>query len=93
MVLSQSNFLQLPSTRVFSIDNYMYEKNQAMKKQKHNNQFPVGLLAQLVERSTCIAKVMGSIPYGPEIFFRSYFNYYFSSVRSCKDRSYHIHKF
>ena len=34
------------------------------------DQLPAGLLAQLVERCTGIAEVQ--IPYGPEIFFRSY---------------------
>ena len=38
---------------------------------------------QSVERCTGIAKVMSS-----EFFFRSYFNYQFSSVRSCEDRLY-----
>ena len=32
------------------------------------DQLPVDLLAQLVERCTGIAEVMGSIPYGPEFF-------------------------
>ena len=36
------------------------------------DQLPVGLLAQLVEPCTGIAEVMGSLLYGPEIFFRSY---------------------
>ena len=42
---------------------------------QHNDQFPVGLLAQLVERCIGIAKVMGSNPVRAWIFFRSYFNY------------------
>ena len=36
------------------------------------DQLPVGLLAQLVERCTGIAQVMGSIPVPAWIFFRSY---------------------
>ena len=36
------------------------------------DQLPVGLLAQLVERCTGIAEVMGSIPVRAWIFFRSY---------------------
>ena len=36
---------------------------------------PVGLLAQLVERCTDIAEVMGSNPVRARIFFRPYFNY------------------
>ena len=35
----------------------------------------VGLLAQLVERCTSIAEVIGSNPIQAWIFFRSYFNY------------------
>ena len=40
---------------------------------QHNVQLPVGLLAQLVERCTGIAEVMGSNPVRTWIFFRSYF--------------------
>ena len=40
---------------------------------QHIDQVPVGLLAQLVERCTGIAEVMGSNPVGSEFFFRSYF--------------------
>ena len=36
---------------------------------EHNNQFLVGLLAQLVERCTGIVKVMGSNPVQAWIFF------------------------
>ena len=36
------------------------------------DQLPVGLLAQLAERCTGIAEVMGSNPVGAWIFFRSY---------------------
>ena len=36
------------------------------------DQLPVGLLAQLVERCTGIAEVMGSNPVRAWIFFRSY---------------------
>ena len=38
-----------------------------------NYQLPVGLLAQLVERCTGIAEVMGSNPVQAWIFVRSYF--------------------
>ena len=40
-----------------------------------SNIFPVGLLAQLVERCNGIAEVMGSNPVRAWIFFRPYFNY------------------
>ena len=38
---------------------------QVTKCYKHNDQLPLGLLAQLVERCTGIAEVMVSNPYGP----------------------------
>ena len=46
---------------------------------RHNNQPPVGLLAQLVEPCTGIAEVMGSIP--EFFFFRPYFHYSVSSSK------------
>ena len=45
-----------------------------------HSQFPVGLLAQLVERCTSIAEVMGSNPALASIFFRSYFQLLVSVV-------------
>ena len=52
----------------------------------------VGLLAQLVERCTGIAEVMGSNPVQAWIFFfRSYFHYCSSSVHFCEDR-FHIQR-
>ena len=53
---------------------------------QNDDQLSVGLLAQLVERCTSIAEVMGSNPVRAWIFFRPYFNYYFSSVHNCDDR-------
>ena len=44
------------------------------------DQLPVGLLAQLVERCTGIAEVMGSNPVRAWIFFRSYLQLLFSVV-------------
>ena len=41
---------------------------------QHNDQVPIGLLAQLVEH--CIAEVMGSNPVQIWIFFRPYFHYF-----------------
>ena len=55
---------------------------------QHNDQFPVGLLAQLVERYTDIAEVMSSNLVQAWIFFRPFFHYYSSSVHYCKD---HFH--
>ena len=44
------------------------------------DQLPVGLLAQLVERCTGIAEVMGSNPVRAWIFFRSYLQLLVSTV-------------
>ena len=50
------------------------------------DQLPVGLLAQLVERCTSIAEVMGSNPVRAWNFFQVLFTTTrFSSVHSCKD--------
>ena len=59
---------------------------------QHNDQLPVGLLAQLFERCTSIAEIMGSNPVQAWIFFRPYFHYCSSSVHYCEDR-FHIHVF
>ena len=48
----------------------------------------LGLLAQLVERCSGIAEVMGSNPVQAGIFFRFYFHYCLSSARYCED---HFH--
>ena len=55
-------------------------------------QFPVGLLAQLVERCTSIAEVMGSNPVQAWIFFRPYFHYCLSSAHYCEDH-FHSHNY
>ena len=36
MVLSQSDFLHLASSSMFSINNYMYEKNQVTHRKREN---------------------------------------------------------
>ena len=46
------------------------------------------MTAQLVERCTGIAEVMGSNPVQAEIFFRPYFHYCQSSAHYCED---HFH--
>ena len=55
---------------------------------QHNDQLPVGLLAQLVERCTGIAEVMGSNPIQAWILFRPYIHYCSSSVHYCENRKY-----
>ena len=57
-----------------------------------SSQFPVGLLAQLVEHCTGIAEVMGLNPVQVWIFFRPSPHHYLSSVHYCEDR-FHIHVF
>ena len=47
---------------------------------QHVDQLPVGSLAQLVERCTGVAEVMGSNPVQAWIFFRSYFQQLVSVV-------------
>ena len=42
---------------------------------QHNDQLPVGMLAQLVERCTGITEFMGLNPVQAWFFFRPYFNY------------------
>ena len=50
------------------------------------DQLPVGLLAQLVERCTGIAEVMGSYPIRGLNFFQVLFTTtHFSSILGCKD--------
>ena len=50
------------------------------------DQLPVSLLAQLVERCTEIAKVMGSIPVQASTFFSLYLQYCLSSLHQCQIR-------
>ena len=53
----------------------------------HNDQLPVGLIAQLLEHCTGIAEVMGSNPVQTWIFFRLSFRNYLSCVYNCDDHS------
>ena len=76
----------------FHIFTVVYSPLHGFNWNQHNNQFLVGLLAQLVERCTGIAEVMGSNPVQAWIFFRPYFHYCSSSVHYCEDR-FHIHVF
>ena len=57
---------------------------------QHNEQLPIGLLAQLVECCNGTTEVMGSNPVQAWIFFRPYFHYCSNSVRYCEDR-FHTH--
>ena len=51
----------------------------------HNDQLPVGSIAQLVEHCTGIAEVMGSNPVQAWIFFRLSFRNCLSCVYNCDD--------
>ena len=55
---------------------------------QHNDQLPVGLLAQLVEHCTGTAEVMGSNPIHPE-FFQASFSLPLKLCCNCEDR-FHI---
>ena len=59
---------------------------------QHNDQLPVGMLAQSVEHFTGITEVIGSNPIQAWVAFRPYFHYCSSSVHYCKD-CFHIHVF
>ena len=75
---------------IFHIFTIVYSPFHGCIWNQHNDQLSVGLLAQLVERCTGIAEVMGSNPVQAWIFFRPYFYYCLSSVRYCEDH-FHIH--
>ena len=66
----------------------VYSPLQGFIWNQHNDQLPVGLLAQLVEHCTGITEIMGSNPVQVWIFFRPYFYYYLSSVHNYED---HFH--
>ena len=66
----------------------VYSSLHGFIRNQHNDQLPVGFLAQLVEHCTGIAKVMGSNPVQAWILFRPYFHYCSSSVHNCED---HFH--
>ena len=74
----------------FHIFTAVYSSLHGFVWNQHNDQLPVGLLAQLEERCTGIAEVMGSNPVQAWIFSRPYFRYCSSSVYYCEDPS-HIH--
>ena len=48
------------SNMTFNIFTFVYSPLHGLIWYQHNDQLPVGLLAQLVERCTDIAEVMGS---------------------------------
>ena len=77
----------------FHIFTNVYSPLHGFISNQHNDQFPVGLLAQLVERYTGIAEVMGSNHVQAWIYFRPcLFHYCSSSIHYCEDR-FHIHVF
>ena len=72
----------------FHIFTVIYSSLHGFMWNQHNDQLPVGLLAQLVEHCIGIARVMGSNPVQAWNFFRHYFNYCSSSVHYHKDHFY-----
>ena len=58
---------------------------------QHNDQLPVGFLAQLVEHCTVIAEFTGSNPLQAWSFFKPYFHYRLSSAHYFEYR-FHIQK-
>ena len=69
----------------FHIFTVIYSPLRGFIWNQHNDQLPVGLLAQLVGRCTSIALVLGPNLVQAWIFFRSYFHYHWSSVHNCKE--------
>ena len=82
-------FTSLTAVRIydFHIFTAVYSPLHGFIWNQHSDQLPVGLLAQLVERCTGIAEVMGSNPVQAWIFFRPSFHYCLSSVHYCEDTS------
>ena len=88
-------FLKLPTRRIcLTIQGFfIYSAPQGFIWNQHNNQHPVGLLAQLVECCTGITRSWVLISYRPEFFFfRPYFPCRSSSVLYC-EYPFHIHFF
>ena len=72
----------------FHIFTVVYSPLYGLIWNQHDNQLPIGLLAQKVERCTGIAEVTGSNLVQAWIFFRPNFHYCSSSVYYCED---HFH--
>ena len=70
-------FMSLSAVQIydFQIVTVVYSPLPGFILNQHNDQLPVGLLAQLVEHCACITEVMGSNPVQAWIFFRPYFHY------------------
>ena len=69
-------FLKLPTGRIcLTIQGFfIYSAPQGFIWNQHNNQHPVGLLAQLVECCTGITRSWVLISYRPEFFFQALFS-------------------
>ena len=65
-----SIFMSLSAVQIydFHIFTVVYSSLHGFIWNQHNNRLPVGLLAQLVERCTSVAKVRGSNLVQPEFF-------------------------
>ena len=87
----QSDYEQsLPAVQIYDFKTFtvVYSPLHGFIWNQLNDQLPVGLLAQLVERCTSILEVMDSNPVQAWIIFRPYFRYCSSSVNYSKDRFY-----
>ena len=77
--------------RLWIYGSHIFEVRLNWELGTNSDQLLVGLLAQLVERCTSIAKIMGSNPVQAWNFFRPSFHYCLSSVHYREDR-FHIAK-
>ena len=71
----------------FHIFTVIYSSLQGIFWNQHNEQLPVGLLAQF-KHCTNSREIIGSNPTQAWIFFRPYLHYYPRSIHCCKD---HFH--
>ena len=62
---NRSSAVQMYDFRIFTV---VYSSLHGFIWNQHNDQFPVGLLAQLVEHCTGIAEMMGSNPVQASLF-------------------------
>ena len=85
-----SAFISLSAVHIydFHIFTTIYSSLHWIIWSQYNDQLPVGLLAQLMERCSGIAEVVVQILYRPEFFFRPYLHYCLSSVHFWGD---HFH--
>ena len=74
MMDTQSNIWTAVQIYDFHIFTAIYSPLHGFIWNQHSDQFPVGLLAQLLEHCTSITEVMGSNPIQAWIFFQAFFS-------------------